>query len=343
MGFNRFYTRLLLSALMASPSYALLFIIRGFDFAGMTAYAYITYAGVVFLILVCLFEIHNLKSRWIERMIPWKTDSVLRLITELFSIILITVPIVTGGMLILYDGLWEMDIWGAPLMMYTIFSLPISILIAVFVNADTLIQDWKQSILRTEMLEKQALMAQFNALQLQLSPHFLFNNFNVLHALIDEDPKQATSYLQSMSEVFRYILRKQENEMVPLADELRFARHYIFMLGIRFGENLRTKIDIVLDPPVFIPPATLQILIENAIMHNEISSDHPLTLQLNRLGSDYLEVSNTLQPKIVRHTGASVGLKNITDRYSFLTDRNIVIEKTTSSFVVRVPLLEGLT
>lgn len=341
MGFNRFYTRILLSALMASPSYALLFIIRGFDFADMTAYAYITYAGVVFLILVCLFEIHNLKSRWLERFIPWKTDTILRLITELFLTILITFPIVTGWMLILYDGLWEMDIWGAPLMMYTIFSLPISILIAVFVNADTLIQDWKQSFLRTEVLEKQALMARFNAMQLQLSPHFLFNNFNVLHALIDEDPKQASSYLQSMSEVFRYILRRHDNEMVPLADELEFARHYIFMLGIRFGENLRTLIDVKLDPPVFIPPATLQILIENAIVHNEISSDRPLQLQLRRLDNTTLVVSNTLQPKLVRHTGASVGLKNISERYSYLTERDIVVEKTESSFVVRVPLLEG--
>lgn len=340
MGMNRFSVQILLSAVLAAPSYAFLYLIRGLDWAEWRLYAHGTYAGVVFVILLCLFVAHTAKSRRLDRNWTWKRDFSKRLAAEGLTTLVLTPVVVSLGMVLLYQVFWDMELWIPGLIEYNLFALVISALIAVFVNADVLVDDWKRSLVRAEAMEKEAIQAQFSALQLQLSPHFLFNHFNVLHALIADNPSLAGRYLETMSDVFRYILKRKDEEVVPLEEELAFVQNYLFLLKIRYGDRVQCVVDVKDAMAANIPPATLQILIENAIMHNEISSDHPLSICIRTPGRSILEVSNSLQPKAVSRKGAGVGLKNIMERYRYLTDRKVDVVQSDSRFIVQVPLLE---
>lgn len=340
MGFNTLPAQITISALLALPSYAFLYAIRGLDWGEWRLYAHATYAGVVFAILLSLFVLHTAKSRRLNRVWTWRKHFKKRAAAELAFTVLVTPVIVTFGMVLLYRAFWGMELWIPGMIEYNLFAMAFSALIAVHVNADVLVEDWKRSLVRAEALEKEAIQAQFSALQLQLSPHFLFNHFNVLHALIAEKPSLAGKYLETMSDVFRYILKRKDEEVVPLTEELTFVANYVLLLKIRFGERVQCVIDVKAAGNASLPPATLQILVENAVMHNEISADHPLSICIRSTKYDQLEVSNSLQPKVVEKKGAGVGLKNIVERYRYLTDSPVDVIQSDSRFIVRVPLLE---
>ncbi|MDZ7772460.1 MAG: histidine kinase [Balneolaceae bacterium] len=74
-------------------------------------------------------------------------------------------------------------------------------------------------------------------------PYFLFNNFNVLNALIDEDPELAQRYLEKLGVIYRYVLNTRQEEVIRLEDELSFIRDYLFLLGIRYEEQLECSIE----------------------------------------------------------------------------------------------------
>lgn len=198
----------------------------------------------------------------------------------------------------------------------------------------------KRTQLEAEQLKKISIEARFEALRNQINPHFLFNSFNVLSTLVYKDQDTAARFIEQLSNVYRYLLYNQERKVVPLKDELAFIESYIYLLKIRFGENLSVKNEIKRDGEQFyVAPAVLQMLIENAIKHNVVSRKNPLEIEL-RSENGTIEVTNNLQEKEIKEESTQTGLKNIQDRYLFLTERQVKIEKSPSRFTVKIPLLE---
>ena len=155
----------------------------------------------------------------------------------------------------------------------------------------------RHSVEETENLKRENLAAQLNALRTQVNPHFLFNNLNTLSSLIPENPKHAVDFVQQLSKVYRHILEVKDEKSILLKDELEVLNAYTFLLKTRFENNLEVNITI---PPEKmqqkIVPLSLQILMENAIKHNIVSSGKPLQINVfTENGS--LVVSNNLQMK----------------------------------------------
>ncbi len=181
--------------------------------------------------------------------------------------------------------------------------------------------------------------AKFDALKNQLDPHFLFNSLNVLSSLIEEDPYQAQKFTSSLSKVYRYVLEQKSKGLVLVDEELKFARTYVRLLKMRFEDSIVFDIlEESEDPDSKIVPLSLQLLIENAVKHNVVTSGKPLHLKVFEQNGE-LVVVNNLQEKQVVKKSSGVGLYNIRERYALLTDRKVQIDKTATEFSVRLPIL----
>lgn len=193
---------------------------------------------------------------------------------------------------------------------------------------------------RAERLEKENVQAQFAALKSQVNPHFLFNSLSILSSLVYADAELSEKFIDQLSRAYRYILEQKDNERVLLKTELEFIQAYRFLLNIRF-EN---KFDVVLNVPeadqsrYSIAPLTLQLLVENAVKHNRMSSKEPLKVHID-LEDDCLRICNNRQLRPQSEASTGVGLQNIINRYALLTDRPVWIGENEGSFVVKIPLL----
>jgi len=198
----------------------------------------------------------------------------------------------------------------------------------------------KKSEVKAAQLEKLSIEAQFESLRNQINPHFLFNCFNALSSLVYKDADTSARFIAQLSNVYRYLLYNQEKKVVTLNEELQFIDSYLFLLKIRFGENIAIKKDISTDEDQFyIAPATLQMLIENAIKHNIVSMKNPLKIQIIA-DNQFITIINNLQEKEVKENSMLIGLKNIKKRYEFLSEIPVEIKKSESEFWVKVPLLQ---
>ncbi|KAA2241921.1 histidine kinase [Chitinophaga agrisoli] len=202
---------------------------------------------------------------------------------------------------------------------------------------------WKKAQVQANQLKEDNLQAQLNSLRMQLDPHFLFNNLNVLASLIDKDKQEAQSFLDKFADVYRYVLQYKKEELVPLHTELDFIKAYGYLLKKRFGDavlmEMPTPQDI--DANYFIPPLSLQMLMENAVKHNIISKDDPLRIQVYLEGKEWVIVKNTYQP-IPREAlmGSGTGLDNIRKRYQYLSAFPVDVSCDNRFFTVKLPLLE---
>ena len=189
-----------------------------------------------------------------------------------------------------------------------------------------------------EKAERERDKFRLQALENQLSPHFVFNNFSILADLIEVDPKQASDYLMNLSKVYRYTLSHLDHEKVTLQEELAFLDRYLALLKQRFGEGIQVRIaDEVGRCEGSLPPAALQILIENAIKHNEHTKEHPLIIDVTAEGQR-ISVSNKKQ-LITNAESTSVGQHNIVERYRLLTSQKVVINDMLDEYCVTIPLI----
>lgn len=200
----------------------------------------------------------------------------------------------------------------------------------------------QQSRLENARLKQENLQARLSLLQEQISPHFLFNSLGTLRTMVQEPP--AREFIQRLSEVYRYLLGSRMADMVELKAELDFTQAYLHILRERFEDALIADIQI---PAAYynkkIPPATLQLLIENAVKHNVATIETPLRIRIFVDGADRLVVSNSLQRKTVANEspGTGTGLSNIRERYRILTGSDISIKEEADGFSVSVFLLDS--
>ncbi len=219
-------------------------------------------------------------------------------------------------------------------------SLLITFMISAIYAAVSFFIQWKENLLRAQALEKANLEARYDTLRNQVNPHFLFNSLNTLVMLVNDNPV-ATKYVESISEIMRYMLQSRDKEAVLLREELTIAREYLFIQQNRFGDKLQVEIEV---PEKYfhfaIPPLSLQMLLENAIKHNEVSREHPLQVRVFVSANKFIAIENSVKPKIEKEASTGIGLDNIRNRYLYLTGKEIVVKNENGKFTVMLPLFE---
>ncbi|GAA4275720.1 sensor histidine kinase [Aquimarina mytili] len=192
-------------------------------------------------------------------------------------------------------------------------------------------------LLENEKLKQQNLQKELTALKNQINPHFLFNSLNSLNSIV-RDNKNATEFIKKLSFMYRYILQSGERDLVSLQEELKFLDSYVHLVKTRYQD--RFIIDITIDEKHLqkeIPPLALQLLVENAVKHNEISKKNPL--QVNIYSKEeiiYVENEIRLRTSFVDSTGN--GLINLDKRYFLLQKQHISISNKKNIFRVKLPL-----
>lgn len=203
------------------------------------------------------------------------------------------------------------------------------------------LKNWKNAQLASEEFQKESIKAELETLKNHLDPHFLFNNLNILSSLISKDQKLSQAYLEKFAEVYRIILQSSSEELVALKQELDFISAYMYLLEIRFEDTIQLEVNIKPESLQFyLPPLTLQMLLENAIKHNVISEIRPLKISIEYRDM-YLVIKNNRQEKKVEARNSSKsGLKNIRRRYSYFTNKKVEVIVNEQSYIVKVPLID---
>lgn len=226
---------------------------------------------------------------------------------------------------------------------YAVASLTIVLLVSAIYEGVYLYYRWRESLVEQERLRRENVESQLMGLRNQVNPHFLFNSLNTLVYMIPEDPGRAVTFVRKLSKVYRYVLEIRDRQLISLGEELQFMESYVFLLKERFGSNIDVRVEA---PPAaharLIVPLSLQLLLENAIKHNIISSEHPLhiTVEVDD-EAGRLWVRNNLQPKHQEQPSTRVGLQNIRNRYAFFTPEPVEVIDDGQIFAVALPLLNA--
>ncbi|TXD52878.1 2TM domain-containing protein [Polaribacter sp. IC063] len=222
------------------------------------------------------------------------------------------------------------------------FYVILSFGVSAFLHARGFMIQWKNSVkqesTKQEIVAKTE-TAKFESLKNQLDPHFLFNSLNVLTSLISENPTQAEKFTTKLSKVYRYVLEQRNKDLVPVSEELKFAKTYMQLLEMRFEDAVKFNIpDEISDAELKIVPLSLQLLLENAVKHNVVSPSKPLTISIYQ-EERYLIIENNINPKEAIGKSTKVGLQNIADRYGLITQKGVKVENNNKTFKVSLPLL----
>lgn len=220
------------------------------------------------------------------------------------------------------------------------------ILVAVFFMVNLyetvfLVRDVANDRVKREQLERARAEAELEALKNQIDPHFIFNSLNTLSHLIEEKPEKAKLFNDNLADVYRYILQNKARELVELREETDFLRNYFLLLQIRFGKAVQLEMDIPAESgsQYLVLPISLQLLLENAIKHNEFSEDKPLVVSVT-LENDSLRVYNKIKKKLLRKLSSRIGLQNLKERYKLISGREVTIRETEKEFIVYLPVLK---
>lgn len=229
------------------------------------------------------------------------------------------------------------DSLSYPLLVEHIFVL-LTIMLSMFLLH---LLDKKQEMkLEYDKIKIEKLQNSYNALMGQINPHFFFNSLNGLNSLIRMEEREKTlEYLEGLSDIFRYILQSNHKTLVPLDEELQFVKAYTFLLGVRYENKLFFSTRIAEDcQQKRLPVLCLLPLIENAVKHNIISTQHPLQIDIYTTTENLLVVSNPIRLKTEELDGNKIGLKNLRGRYQMLTGKDILVNDSNGYFEVSLPL-----
>lgn len=202
---------------------------------------------------------------------------------------------------------------------------------------------WKENQRETEELRQSYRQGQLLALKSQVNPHFLFNSLNSLSSLINEDEERAEKFLDEMTRVYRYMLRNDDEHIVPVSTELAFLKSYMHLLQERFGEGLQLLVQVKKEHQnLFIPPLTLQVIVENAFSLNTINKSSPLVIRIQSTDTGLLLVSHNIQPKKVSAAlDFETGLDNVVLKYRLLNQPPVLIEDCIEGRCIKLPLIRG--
>lgn len=219
------------------------------------------------------------------------------------------------------------------------FAIKISFWVSLGVTTIGFLKAWRKSELEREKLKTEMMTHKYHALKKQMNPHFLFNSLNVLSDLVYEDQDLAVRFIRQMSDLYRYVLSVKNEDLVPLEKELEFVQSFCFLLETRFEQRLQIAIEVEANKQDYLIPMSIQLLIENAVKHNEASSNSPLQITIKRNG-DVIIVENNIQPKNQEYVSTGYGLENLKSRYSYLSNKQVEVKQVNNLFKVELPLLK---
>lgn len=276
-----------------------------------------------------------------EVKISWTERPLLRLIVSLLLTVVATL-LLADIVDWLFDNLQGRTRPFSVLRSYTSYYLSVlggTFIISLFLHGREFLQQLRASIEEREALKRAQISSRYESLKNQVNPHFLFNSLNVLSNLVYKDADLADEFIRRLSGVYRYVLDMQEKEVVSLAEELAMLDAYLFLMKMRFGDNLRIDRPLTARDGEYLPPLSLQMLVENAVKHNIVSAGRPLFLRLERQGEDRLIVTNNLQRKTNVQESLGLGLTNIRERYRYLDRREVEVREEDGQFSVSLPIL----
>ena len=217
----------------------------------------------------------------------------------------------------------------------------ISIQIGSIYEIVYLSKERESDLVKMERSEKLKAQAMLDALKSQIDPHFIFNSLNTLSFLIGFNPQKAKLFNDTLAKVYRYILINKEKDLIPLNDEIEFASNYYYLLKIRYhnGLNMVIKMDDISGETNFLPPLSLQTLIENAIKHNHFSEKLPLQINIT-ISTNEVRVTNNKSIKKFEIQSSKIGLVNLNERYKLTVNQHISIPPDPEHFTVLLPLLK---
>jgi two-component system, LytTR family, sensor kinase len=275
------------------------------------------------------------KFLWIKY--PWEKHPLKHLIIETVTIPIwaVTVMSISGY---IYNQVSSMPLPEQQDSFGVVFGIIITLLITSIHESVYFYKQWKENFNLSLKLKKDNLEARYETLKAQLNPHFLFNSLNTLISYLYDNPK-ATDYVLNLSDFLRCVLKNQDKQVITLREELETCEMYLFLQNSRFGSNLEWKIDLpdeLLD--TYVAPLSIQMLLENAIKHNIISKENKLIIAIGQEKRDYLYVSNNLQKKLSENS-TGIGIKNIMDRYDYLSINKPQIIEETGVYKVLLPII----
>ena len=281
-----------------------------------------------------------IRKRLIDRWFSWEKTPVKKLIALVVAMVvyaalayvLVAVCFAYSTMSISLARAFEIGTMGIKT------SVIITFIFAFIFSSISFYINWQKSRIKAKELEADLANYRYESLKKQVNPHFLFNSLNVLADLVHEDADLSEKYIHQLSKIYRYVLESAKLQTVPLKDELKFIEAYAFLLDIRFGKKITFDININPKQGDSIIPVSLQTLIENAVKHNEVTNQNPLTISISQK-DNFIIVENNLQLKKIVVESSGTGLENIQQQYALLSDELISIEQTDDVFRVSLPIL----
>ncbi len=253
----------------------------------------------------------------------------------------------TAGLFYLHDKFQLIDC-SVNLAMYwwtVLYGCIISTVAIFIIEGMANWEQWKGSLAETEKLRNAYQRSRLLGLKGQINPHFLFNCFNTLSGLIPEDEHHAETFLEEMTRVHRYLLRSDEELLVPVADEIKFAASYLYLTKTRFGAAIHASVQVDEEAcQKYIPPLSLHVILENIIYTNALSKANPLTIDISNENDRELYIRHSVHEKSISVSfEEDEGLDNLLNKYKLLNAPPIVIQERTSERTILLPILQKRT
>lgn len=298
---------------------------------------FITSVSITFLV----WEGNLRIDTWMNKNYPWLKMPMKRILVHLPTSLIYTSVTIFVSMLLFDAFVCSIPHTNKGGLM--ISSIIIGILVTIIVLSieigSQFFSQWKSSLVEVEKYKTESVQAQLQNLKNQVNPHFLFNNLSVLSSLVYKDQDKAVDFIDQLSKVYRYLLDTRNSELISLREEMAFVNAYTYLLKIRFDTNIHFYINVPESKMnLLLPPMTLQILIENSIKHNEVSTEQPLYVSITEK-DNVLEVKNNFQPRTTIERSSKTGLQNIKDRYNYYTNTEVIVQSDSQFFTVKIPLL----
>lgn len=299
---------------------------------------YLLYGVVLTTVNAMYFDYLDKEVNWSQ----WKHAKKTRIIIGVVGSLLLTLAAVFLIRFVLYVGFKQQDvayfISREPIQFYYV-ALTITLVISLFFHTVYFFKKSQENKIKEQKIIAGTASAKFESLKNQIDPHFLFNSLNVLSSLIEENQENAQKFTASLSKIYRYVLEQKDKDLVSVEEELNFAKTYMHLLKMRFENSVFFDLpETVSNPEAKVVPLSMQLLLENTVKHNIASEKKPLHIRIYE-ANDYLIIDNDYQKKEVLQERKGVGLQNIIDRYSIITDRKVKIEQTNQHFKVAIPML----
>ncbi len=298
------------------------------SYAWFIAIAHATWEGNLRLYL--LFQD---RTAWLTR--PWHR---VRLLIGL--ICLFTIPF-TVSALWLWAALFRVPAATWPAIAMAVLAIVASVIFITHVYETVfLVREWESDRLRNERLRREMIEAELLALSSEVNPHTLFNNLHALSHLVEEGNPAASAFVGALASSYRYLLKTRSQRVVPLVEELLLLDQFIALVSIRYAGGLRVGVHVDHEAAArwLIPPVVLPELLENAVKHNEFSTDAPLHIEV-RLEGDRLTVSHERRPRAGVVSSTGIGLDNLAQRFRLITGVAARWADSGGRFVVTLPLL----